>query len=102
MLLLIFAFLSGVGITYPNTTALSLAPFSKNAGTAAALMGAFQMAIGSFASIVVSLFNARTAVPMAGVMLTAAAVALIILMIGRRMVVEEIEETKEDVNGIVH
>ena len=101
-IILIFAFLSGVGITYPNTTALSLAPFSKNAGTAAALMGAFQMAIGSFASIVVSLFNARTAVPMAGVMLTAAAVALIILMIGRRMVVEEIEETKEDVNGIVH
>jgi len=80
---MVFAFLCGVGITYPNTSALSLAPFSKNAGTAAALMGAFQMAVGSLASVVVSLFKSHSSIPMAGIMLVAALLALIILIIGK-------------------
>ncbi|HEY2582334.1 MAG TPA: multidrug effflux MFS transporter [Mucilaginibacter sp.] len=85
---IIFAFLSCVGLTYPNTTALSLAPFSKNAGTAAALMGAFQMAVGALASVVVSLFKSHSSVPMAGTMLVAAAIAFFILLAGRRMMPE--------------
>jgi DHA1 family bicyclomycin/chloramphenicol resistance-like MFS transporter len=89
---IIFAFLCGVGITYPNTTALSLAPFAKNAGTAAALMGALQMAVGTVVSIVVSLFKSRSSIPMAGLMAIAAVLAFLILIIGKRMIKEKIDE----------
>jgi MFS transporter, DHA1 family, multidrug resistance protein len=98
----IFVFLCCVGITYPNTSALSLAPFSKNAGTAAALLGAFQMAIGTFVSVVVSMFNSRSTIPMAGLMASAAVVAFLILMIGRRFIPEEIEMPVDGDNVLVH
>ena len=91
-IVVIFAFLCCVGITYPNTTALSLAPFSKNAGTAAALMGAIQMAVGTLVSIVVSLFKSRSSIPMAGLMAAAAVLAFLILIVGKRMITEKIDE----------
>jgi len=89
---MIFAILCCVGITYPNTSALSLAPFSKNAGTAAALMGVFQMAFGTLVSVVVSLFKNHNSIPMAIMIAVAAALAFVILLIGRRMVPEQVAE----------
>ena len=54
-IVMIFAILCCIGIYDPNTSALSLAPFERNAGTAAALLaGAFQMTIGTVASVIVS------------------------------------------------
>ncbi|ASU33393.1 multidrug effflux MFS transporter [Mucilaginibacter xinganensis] len=94
-ILMIFLILCCVGITYPNTSALSLAPFSKNAGTAAALMGALQMAFGTLVSIVVSMFKSRSTIPMAGLMATAALLALLILIIGRRNIVQPVEATDQ-------
>ena len=90
-ILMVFCYLCCVGITYPNTSALSLGPFSKNAGTAAALLGAFQMAIGTFVSIVVSMFKSRSAIPMSGLMAVAAILAFIILMIGKRTIKHPVE-----------
>jgi DHA1 family bicyclomycin/chloramphenicol resistance-like MFS transporter len=83
---MIFAFLCSVGITSPNTSALSLAPFSKNAGTAAALLGSFQMAMGTLVSVLVSLFKSHSSIPMAGLMAAAALLAFIILKVGRKMI----------------
>jgi DHA1 family bicyclomycin/chloramphenicol resistance-like MFS transporter len=100
-LVMIFAFLCCVGITYPNTSALSLAPFSKNAGTAAALLGCFQMAVGTVASMLVSLFKSRSTIPMAGLMSAAALLAFIILVIGRRMI-KEPTETNTEASVIAH
>ncbi len=101
---MIFAFLCCVGITYPNTSALSLAPFTKNAGTAAALLGAFQMAIGTFVSVVVSMFKSRSAIPMAGLMAAAAIIAFLILIIGKRTIPEPIESDvkDEEANFLIH
>ncbi len=90
-IIMIFAILCCVGITYPNTSALSLAPFAKNAGTAAALMGALQMAIGTLVSILVSLFKSRSTIPLAGLMAAAAVLALLALMIGRRNIPNKVE-----------
>jgi DHA1 family bicyclomycin/chloramphenicol resistance-like MFS transporter len=101
-IVMIFGILCCVGITYPNTTALSLAPFSKNAGTAAALMGAFQMAVGSLTSIIVSLFKDRSAIPMAGIIFGAAFLAFVVLMIGKRMVPEQLEQQDGGANVLVH
>ena len=99
---MIFSVLCCVGICYPNTSALSLALFSKNAGTAAALMGAFQMAVGSFVSIIVSLFKSRSATPMAGIIFTASLLAFIILMIGKRFVPVQVEEPVSDGAVMIH
>src|SRR5205085_4504502 len=44
---LIFLFLCCQGFTFPNASALSLAPFGHNAGSASALLGSIQMSIGA-------------------------------------------------------
>jgi DHA1 family bicyclomycin/chloramphenicol resistance-like MFS transporter len=100
---MIFAILCCVGITYPNTSALSLAPFSKNAGTAAALMGVFQMAFGTLVSVVVGLFKNHNTVPMAVIIAVSSLVAFVILLIGRRMVPQQIDEpVAGEANVMVH
>ncbi len=104
IIVLIFAVLCCVGITYPNTSALSLAPFTKNAGTAAALLGAVQMTIGTFTSIVVSMFKSRSTIPMAGLIASAAIIAFLILMIGKRTIPEPVETDvkDEESNFLIH
>jgi DHA1 family bicyclomycin/chloramphenicol resistance-like MFS transporter len=96
----VFAFLCCVGITYPNTSALSLAPFAKNAGTAAALMGALQMGVGTLVSIVVSMFKSRSTIPMAGLMATAAMLALLVLIIGRRNIKQPVDADDKIAAGV--
>lgn len=59
---LLFLYLCCQGISFPNASALSLSPFTNNVGSAAALMGGLQMALGAFASALVSIlpFNTLT------------------------------------------
>ena len=75
-------FLSCQGFIFPNTTALSLSPFTKTAGSASALLGSIQMAIGAFSSAMVSYFNNGSALPMTGVMALCAIISLIVLLTG--------------------
>jgi DHA1 family bicyclomycin/chloramphenicol resistance-like MFS transporter len=85
-IVLCFLFLSCQGFTFPNTSALSLAPFSKTAGSASALLGSVQMGIGAFTSALVSYLTNGTAVPMTGVMACCALTAFIILVVGGRII----------------
>jgi DHA1 family bicyclomycin/chloramphenicol resistance-like MFS transporter len=87
----IFVLLCCVGTTNPNASALSLAPFSKNAGTASALMGALQLGLGAVASFSVSFFNSNSSVPMAAIMAGATVCAFIILLIGRKQIKQPVE-----------
>lgn len=77
-------FLGFLGFTNPNAAALALAPFSKNAGTAAALLGALQMGIGALASIGVSAFSNGTSTSMIATMAVTSLLAMGILIAGRR------------------
>ncbi|PWS33623.1 multidrug effflux MFS transporter [Pedobacter paludis] len=88
-------FLCCLGLINPNAAALSLAPFSKNAGSASALMGALQMGLGALASVMVSLFSEHSVVPMPLVMAVAAFTALFCLLIGRRFIKTEIEASAD-------
>jgi len=90
---MIFILLCCVGTTSPNASALSLAPFAKNAGTASALMGAMQLGLGALASFSVSFFDSRSAVPMAGIMMGSTLIAFFILVIGRRMIKQPVESS---------
>ncbi len=84
-------------------SALSLASFGHNAGSASALMGAIQMTIGAGTSALVSVLQNSTALPMTGVMACCAIVALSVFSLGRKIIItlasaEAIEE--EDVEMI--
>lgn len=94
---LIFLFLSCQGFSFPNSSALSLAPFTKEAGSASALMGALQMGFGALASALVGMINNGTTLPMTGIMACCALLGLIILSIGRKRIeyasrIEDVEE----------
>ncbi|MBC6989428.1 multidrug effflux MFS transporter [Hymenobacter sp. BT491] len=99
---LLFIFLCCLGFSNPNTAALSLAPFSKNAGSASALMGAIQMGMGSLASMGVSVFSNHTAVPMVTIMAATSLLALLLLLIGRRQIVEQVEVPAGQLAAPVH
>lgn len=88
-------FLACLGLINPNAAALSLAPFTKNAGSASALMGALQMGLGALASVMVSLFSEHSVVPMPLVMTAAAFIALFCLFIGRRFITTEVEASSD-------
>ena len=83
---MIFLFLSCQGFSFPNSAALSMAPFTKEAGSASALMGAIQMGLGALAAAMVGLLNARDAIPMTAVMAICTTVGLIILILGRQKI----------------
>ncbi|TWR29611.1 multidrug effflux MFS transporter [Mucilaginibacter pallidiroseus] len=72
-------FLAGLGFINPNASALSLEPFSKNAGSASALMGALQMGLGALVSAVASSFPAGSVLPMPLAMAVASVIAAVIL-----------------------
>jgi len=86
---LIFLFLGCQGFIFPNASALSLASFGHNAGSASALMGGIQMTLGASASALVSLLQNQTALPMAGVMASCSMMALCILLWGSRIIVQK-------------
>jgi DHA1 family bicyclomycin/chloramphenicol resistance-like MFS transporter len=58
-----FVTLGFIGLTYPNASAMALAPFSRNAGTAAALTGFIQIGVAAIASACTGFFNATSSVP---------------------------------------
>jgi len=82
----IAGFLGCLGFINPNASALALAPFTKNAGSASALMGALQMGLGALASAVISMFAADVVWPMPAVMTIAAIIGLLCLLIGRNKI----------------
>lgn len=84
-------FLCCLGLINPNVAALSLAPFTKNAGSASALMGALQMGLGALASVMVSLPTKNPTIPMPLVMTVAAFIAMLFLLIGKRFIKTEVE-----------
>ncbi len=84
LVVLIFLYMAMLGFIYPNTTALALAPFSKNAGAASALMGALQFVIAALSAAIVSLIHNQTALPMTGAMAAASLLGLIVLWAGAR------------------
>ena len=87
---LIFSFLSCQGFIFPNATALALAPVGHSAGSASALIGAIQMAVGASASAVVGLLHNHTAIPMGVVMTCCAIAAFLIFSLGRKLIIRNI------------
>lgn len=60
----LFLILFTIGFINPNATAASLAPFTKNSGTASALGGAIRMGTGALVATAVGLFQGESSLTM--------------------------------------
>lgn len=72
----LFVCVAGMGLIAPNTSAAAMAPHGSAAGSASALLGTLQFAVGAAAGALVGALHNGTAVPMAGVMAACGLAAL--------------------------
>lgn len=84
MLIALFFCIAGTGLVMPNATAAGMAPFAARAGSAAALLGATQFALGASAGALVGLLHNDTALPMVGVVALCSICALGVLHLSTR------------------
>jgi DHA1 family bicyclomycin/chloramphenicol resistance-like MFS transporter len=91
ILIMLFLQLGCIGFISPNASALSIAPFDKNAGTASSLLGALQLGLGSLATIGISSFHVVNIIPLAAVMCIAGFVACAIFFIAGRNIKSELK-----------
>jgi DHA1 family bicyclomycin/chloramphenicol resistance-like MFS transporter len=89
LIFLMFIFLTGQGLTGPNTAALSLAPFVKHAGSASALLGSWRLGAGGIISAFVSFLHNNSALPMVGMMTLCALISTVILFVGNTTVLNK-------------
>jgi DHA1 family bicyclomycin/chloramphenicol resistance-like MFS transporter len=85
MMVLFFFFLLSIGLTYPNAAALGMAPFSRDAGSASALLGFLQAGTGSLISTGIGVLGPSAIVTLLS---GSALVALVILVAGRTRIAE--------------
>jgi DHA1 family bicyclomycin/chloramphenicol resistance-like MFS transporter len=94
-------FIAGHGLINPNATALSLAPFSKHAGSAASLTGSFRMGMGGVASALVSTFHNASAIPMVAVMVGCSLAGFLCLAVGKSTVKYAARKNQEEEPSIM-
>ena len=99
VMIFLFGLLACVGIANPNTAALTLAPFDKNAGTASALLGAIQMGLGSLISVFISLFEKPSLTPLAIAFLMSSILAFFMLKFGSRQIKSPVQGSAAVVAG---
>jgi DHA1 family bicyclomycin/chloramphenicol resistance-like MFS transporter len=86
-------YLACVGFANPNATALALAPFSRNAGSASALMGFLQIGIGAAVSMIVGLLNSDESFPVIATLGVSAMIGVLALWMGQRRITQTVEVT---------
>jgi DHA1 family bicyclomycin/chloramphenicol resistance-like MFS transporter len=82
-LILIFIFQFFGGFLFPNNSALALQPFTRNVGSASALLGSIQVIAAALSSGLVSFLNNGTALPMAAMMALCSFIGIGILSANR-------------------
>ncbi len=83
-LVLFFVFLSCTGLTYPNAAALALSPFSRNAGSASAMLGFLQLGVGALISTGIGVFAAHDSFPIIAILGVTSSIGLVTLLLGRK------------------
>lgn len=91
-LVLFFVFLSCIGLTSPNSAALGLARFSRDAGRASALMGFLQAGAGALISMSIGLVGVGAVISLLS---STAVLAMVILLVGRPRIGELVESEAE-------
>ena len=84
LIVMLFLFLCGQGFTIPNATALALAPFTRLTGSASALLGSIQLAMGAITSAIVSVVHTHSELPMILVMVSCVLLSMMVYIFGNR------------------
>ncbi len=100
-LVFLFIILSCAGLTYPNAAAVALAPFSKNAGSASALLGFIQIGIGGLISSGIGFLHAKGSYPTSLIMAITSGIAFLILLSGKKKGIKNMNASAE-LNPIHH
>lgn len=66
VMVFLFVSLFSIGLSFPNLAAAAMAPFGRKAGSASAVLGTLQFAVGGIAGAAVGLLHNGTALPMTG------------------------------------
>lgn len=98
-LVMFFLFLSCIGLTYPNAAAIALAPFSRNAGSASALLGFIQMGTGAAVSTGIGFFGSSAVITLLS---ATALLGALIYALGKRFIGELITASDSDSIFIAH
>ena len=98
----IFVFLCCIGLSNPNAAALSMAPFGRKAGSAAALIGFLQMSVGALASVCVGLLKGHQLFPIAGIFVGTSSIAVMILIWGSRNINNKVKTDPTASDVIAH
>jgi len=93
-ILIFFGFLACTGLIYPNAAALSLMAFTKNAGSASALLGFLQIGLGALASAIIGMFKVESSLPTAAIFIGSVSIAGLILLLGRRAMASQVFRTE--------
>lgn len=99
---MLFLLLSSVGLSNPNASALALAPFAKNAGSASALLGFLQIGTGAVASAGVGMLNSKSALPIVAILSATSLIALAIFLTGRRRISSLVEDESGEAAVMAH
>ncbi|HJU46234.1 MAG TPA: MFS transporter, partial [Chitinophagaceae bacterium] len=86
-LVFLFLLLCCTGLTYPNAAAVALRPFSKNAGSASALLGFIQIGIGGLISSGVGMLHFKGSLSTSLIIALSSSIALAILLAGKKRAV---------------
>lgn len=78
----LFVVVASVGVVLPNTRALAMTNYPHHAGTASALLGVSQFAIGGIVAPLVGIGGTGTAVPMGVLIAVLVAAALAVFVVG--------------------
>lgn len=82
-IVMFFSCLTCIGLINPNATALALAPFTRNVGSASALLGCTQIGVAALASGGVGVFDSSGTIPIVALMTITSLIALLVLWIGQ-------------------
>lgn len=84
VLVFLFIILACAGLTSPNASATALSPFTRNAGSASALLGFTQIGIGGLISAGVGAIHMQPTLLVSLIMAVSSALALALLLLGGR------------------
>ncbi|CAN5575639.1 multidrug effflux MFS transporter [soil metagenome] len=96
-LVLLFFIMGSVGFANPNAASLALAPFERNAGRAAALMGFLQMGIGATATVGIGLIGSESILPTAVILASSGTLGFVILTMGTRGLVLKLNSEPHEI-----
>lgn len=85
---ILFLMLFLIGFQNPNVTALSLQPFTIQAGSASALVGSLSMIFGSIASILVTAFVTESIVPLFYIVFGCSLFSLLLISLYKRKIAQ--------------